>query len=380
MHFSINREKLSNAIQHVSKAVSSRTTIPILTGIKIVSQQNGLVLTASDSDISIDCMIQTMVDGEEIISIKRTGSVVVPARFFGEIIRKLPDNIVEIEVNEKLTIMIRSGNSEFNLNGMDAEEYPNLPHLEEEQVFSIPADLLKTVIKQTVFAAATSETRPIFTGVHFSLEEEKLTVVATDSHRLANRDVVVETAKGLFFQNVVIPSKSLLELNKILDESDKLVDIVVTNNQVLIKFDNILFYSRLLEGTFPDTTRIIPQNNKTEIVLQTKEFLQAIERASLLAGDGKNNVVRLITKPDKMIEVSSNTPEVGKAVELVSARDVQGEELKISFNAKYMLEALRAIDSSEIRIGFTGTMSPFVIRPADNDWILQLILPVRTYQ
>lgn len=378
MEFTIQRDQLTHAIGAVSKAVSSRTTIPILTGIKIVAHEEGIILTASDSDISIEQYIPAESGEHQWIDNITPGSIVLPSRFLGEIVRKLPGEKVTISVHDRFVTTISSGRSQFNLNGMNAEDYPRLPQIEEDRVLSIPSDLLKTMIRQTVFAVSTTETRPILTGVMWSLENGNLTFVATDSHRLTTRKATVESATGLSFQNIVIPGKSLLELSKILSDDDKLVDIVITDNQILVKVNHILFYSRILDGTYPDTSRIIPQNMKTEIILSTKEFLGAIERASLLARDGKNNVVRLFTRPDGVVEISSNIPEVGTVTEEIVPSSTEGEDVKISFNAKYMIDALRAVDSAEIRIGFTGAMSPFIIRPTDHDWILHLILPVRT--
>ncbi|BAU26270.1 DNA polymerase-3 subunit beta [Aneurinibacillus soli] len=380
MEFTIQRDQFTHAINTVSKAVSSRTTIPILTGIKIVAHEDGIILTASDSDISIEQYIPAESGEHQWIENITPGSIVLPSRFLGEIVRKLPGEQVTISVHDRFVTTISSGRSQFNLNGMNAEDYPRLPQIEENQVLSMPADLLKTMIRQTVFAVATTETRPILTGVMWSLENGELTFVATDSHRLTTRKATVESAAGLSFHNVVIPGKSLLELSKILSDDDKLVDIVITDNQILAKVNQILFYSRILDGTYPDTSRIIPQNMKTEMILSTKEFLGAIERASLLARDGKNNVVRLFTRPDGVIEISSNIPEVGTVTEEIVPSSTEGEDVKISFNAKYMIDSLRVVDSTEIRIGFTGAMSPFIIRPTDHDWILHLILPVRTNQ
>ncbi|WCK54527.1 DNA polymerase III subunit beta [Aneurinibacillus sp. Ricciae_BoGa-3] len=380
MEFIIQRDLLTHAISTVSKAVTSRTTIPVLTGIKVVAHEDGITLTGSDSDISIEQFVQAESGDEQLIEIIKTGSIILPSRVFGEIVRKLPGDQVKISTNERFVITVASGRSEFNLNGMNAEDYPRLPQIEEDQVLSLPADLLKTMIRQTVFSVATNETRPILTGVMWKLEDSQLTFIATDSHRLTTRKASVESSAGLSFDNIVIPGKSLTELSRILPDDDKPVDIVITDNQILVKIGNILFYSRILDGTYPDTARIIPQNTKTEIVLSTKEFLGAIERASLLAKDGKNNVVRLFTQQDGTVEISSNTPEVGKVTEEVSPSSTEGEEVKISFNAKYMLDALRASDSPDIKIGFTGAMSPFIIRPTDHEWILHLILPVRTNQ
>ena len=179
--------------------------------------------------------------------------------------------------------------------------------------------------------------------------------------------------------NVVIPGKSLNELSKILADNNESIEIVITENQILFKAKHLLFFSRLLEGNYPDTSRLIPSESKTDIVLHTKEFLHAIDRASLLAREGKNNVVKLITLEDQLIEISSNTPEVGKVVEEMKGISIEGEELKISFSAKYMMDALRAIEGNEIKITFTGAMRPFVIYPINDDSTLQLILPVRTY-
>lgn len=378
MRFIIQRDFLLQSVQDVMKAITSRTTIPILTGIKIVAHEEGVTLTGSDSDISIESFIQKELAGDEIVEIKQRGSIVLQARFFSEIIKKLPTDIVEIEVQPNLQTVIRSGKSEFKLNGLDAEEYPHLPQISEEHVFKIPTNLLKGLIRQTVFSVSTSETRPILTGVNWKVENNELICVATDSHRLALRKAEIEADNSESY-NVVIPGKSLNELIKILDDSSDSVDIVITENQVLFKAKHLLFFSRLLEGNYPDTGRLIPNESKTEVVVVTKQFLNAIDRASLLAREGRNNVVKLATMDDGAIEISSITPEIGTVVEEIPSQSIAGEELKISFSAKYMMDALKALEGSEIQISFTGAMRPFVIRPLHDDSILQLILPVRTY-
>ncbi|GAM13301.1 MULTISPECIES: DNA polymerase III subunit beta [Mesobacillus] len=378
MRFIIQRDSLLQSVQDVMKAVTSRTTIPILTGIKIVANEEGVTLTGSDSDISIESFIPKEEAGDEIVEIKQPGSIVLQARFFSEIVKKLPTDTVEIEVHNNLQTIIRSGKSEFNLNGLDAEEYPHLPQISEEHVFKIPTDLLKGLVRQTVFSVSTSETRPILTGVNWKVENNELICIATDSHRLALRKAKLD-AESTGSYNVVIPGKSLTELSRILDDSSDSVDIVITENQVLFKAKHLLFYSRLLEGNYPDTGRLIPTESKTDVVVNTKEFLHAIDRASLLAREGRNNVVKFSTIEGGAIEVSSNTPEIGTVVEEIQSQSIDGEELKISFSAKYMMDALKALEGTEIQISFTGAMRPFVIRPLHDDSILQLILPVRTY-
>ncbi|PLS15795.1 DNA polymerase III subunit beta [Bacillus sp. M6-12] len=378
MKFIIQRDRLVQSVQDVLKAVTSRTTIPILTGIKIEVTRDGVTLTGSDSDISIESFIPAEEDGNEIVEIKVTGKIVLNARFFSEIVKKLPLNTVEIEVLGNFQTIIRSGKAEFNLNGLDAEEYPHLPQVEEENSFKLPTDLLKTLIRQTGFAVSTSETRPILTGVNLKVEGDELTCIATDSHRLAMRKAKIETeVQGEY--NVVIPGKSLNELSKILDDNNEPISIVITDNQVLFKAKNLLFFSRLLEGNYPDTSRLIPSESKTDVTVHTKEFLESIDRASLLARESRNNVVKLSTLEGKVIEISSNTPEVGKVVEEIQAQSIEGEDLKISFSAKYVMEALKALEGTDITISFTGAMRPFLIRSLHDNSMLQLILPVRTY-
>ncbi|MGC4378761.1 DNA polymerase III subunit beta [Fictibacillus sp. Mic-4] len=380
MKFKINRNQLIQGVQDVMKAISSRTTIPILTGVKMTVDSSGMTLTGSDSDISIERFIPAEENDEINLEVQTPGSIILQARYFSEIVKKLPDETVEIEVGERFETQMRSGASEFSLIGLDPEEYPRLPQVEEQNVFSIQGDLLKMMIRQTVFAVSTSETRPILTGVNWSLEDGQLTCVATDSHRLAQRTVKIDSnATELSFRNVVIPGKSLNELSKIVEDSEELVQIVVTNNQILFKTKNTLFFSRLLDGNFPDTSKLLPGDSKTTLVLGTKELLQAIDRASLLAREGRNNVVKLVTLNENELEISSNSPEIGKVFEHVAITSMVGEELKISFNAKYMMEALKAMDCSEIKILFTGAMRPFLIEPQNGDSIKQLILPVRTY-
>ena len=378
MKFDILRDRFLNGLNDVMKAVNSKTTIPILTGIKIDVTNEGINLTGSDADITIQTFIPVEENGEQIINISETGSIVLQARMFNEIVRKLPTNEVEIEVTNSFATNIRSGKSEFHLIGSDASEYPLLPELSADRQFSIPADLLKSIIRETVFAVATSESRPVLTGVNWKVEEDELICIATDSHRLARRKVKLENLPT-DITSVVIPGKSLNELFKILDDSTNPVQIVLTNQQVLFKTDDVLFFSRLLEGNYPDTSRLIPEDYKTNVTINGKSLLQAIDRASLLAREDRNNVVRFETLQANTVEISSNSPEIGKVEEQIQVEALDGEALKISFSAKYMMEALKAIDGQDVIIQFTGAMRPFILRSIADDAILQLILPVRTY-
>ncbi|MDW0118878.1 DNA polymerase III subunit beta [Sporosarcina thermotolerans] len=378
MKFEIMRDWLLEGLNDVMKAISQKVANPILTGVKIDVSEKGLTMTGSDSDITICTFIPIEEDGEQIIRVIEPGSIILQAKVFSEIVRKLPTNSVTIEIENGMQTHIKSGKSEFHLIGSNSDDYPVLPNVKDEYRFSLPADLMKSLIKETVFAVSQQETRPILTGVHWETVNEKLVCVATDSHRLARRELTPELMPESPF-SVVIPGKSLQELNKILPDNSDLVEIVIADQQVLFKSRNVLFYSRLLEGNYPDTSRLIPSEYKTTVTVNGRQLLQAIDRASLLAREERNNIVRFFADEGKMLEVSSNSPEIGKVEELIEAIDVTGEDLKISFSAKYMMDALKAIDGQDIAIHFTGAMRPFILKSIDSDSILQLILPVRTF-
>ncbi|MDP4469214.1 DNA polymerase III subunit beta [Staphylococcus hyicus] len=376
MEFSIKRDYFITQLNDTLKAISPRTTLPILTGIKIEATNEGIVLTGSDSEISIEITIPNNVDGEEIVAVKEPGSVVLPGRFFVDIIKKLPGKEVKLSTNEQFQTLITSGHSEFNLSGLDPDQYPLLPQVSSDDALQLPIKVLKNIIAQTNFAVSTSETRPVLTGVNWLIQENELICTATDSHRLAVRKLKLD--EEIEDKNVIIPGKALAELNKIMTENEDHIDIFFASNQVLFRVGNINFISRLLEGHYPDTSRLFPENYEIKLGLNNNDFYHAIDRASLLAREGGNNVIKLSTG-DSLVELSSTSPEIGTVKEEVTANDVEGGNLKISFNSKYMMDALKAIDNDEVEVEFFGTMKPFILKPKDDDTVTQLILPIRTY-
>lgn len=378
MKISILKNVLNESIQHVSKAISSRTTIPILSGIKLDVNHQGVTLTASDTDISIQSFIPAEDDKQTIVQVDRPGSVVLPAKFFVEIIKKLPSQEVQMEVKENFQTFISAGATEIQMVGLDPEEFPVLPSIEGNQTVSIPGDLLKNMIKQTVFSISTHETTPILTGVLWNLADNELKFTATDRHRLATRSAQLEGNDDIKFSNVVIAGKTLNELSKIVPDQNTLVDIVVADNQVLFKIDRVLFYSRILDGIYPDTSRIIPTTHKTELILDTKKLSESIDRAYLLSKEEKTNIVRMQTMENGGIEISSSSSELGKVREEIELIDFKGESLRISFNSKYMLDVLKIIESEQLMIAFTGVMSPIILKPLDDSQSMYIILPYRT--
>lgn len=310
------------------------------------------------------------------MTIDSTGSIVLQARFFGEIIRKLPEDMFTLEVLENNQVAITSGKADFTVNGLDAENYPHLPVIDAKNQIQLPVHLLTKIINETGFAVSLHESRPILTGVHFILENQKLLAVATDSHRLSQRIIPIEQAAEAF--NIVIPGKSLTELSRSFTNEEEMVEISIMENQVLFKTQNMYFYSRLLEGNYPDTNRLIPTSFNTEIEFYVPELLSAIDRASLLSHEGRNNIVRLAIDSDSVV-LYGNSPEIGKVEEPLNYEKVTGDPLEISFNPDYMKDALRAFGDMNITVKFISAIRPFTLEPTETgvDFI-QLITPVRT--
>lgn len=378
MKLTISKNELNQAIQNVSKAVAARPAIPILGGIKIDVTHQAVTLTASDTDISIQSFIPVEQNGQIIAEIDKPGSVVLPAKFVVEIVKKLPSDQVSIEVGGQYQTLIKSGSTEIQMVGLDPEDFPILPSIEQNEALQVPGDLIKSMIRQTVLAASTSEQTPILTGVLWNLHQGQLKFIATDRHRLASRTTKVDAEHDFKFSNIVIAAKTLNELSKLIPDHNATIDIVVADNQVLFKLDHIMFYTRILDGTYPDTSKIIPSVFETEIVLDTKNLMDAIDRAYLMSREEKTNIVRLTTMDNGLIEVSSSSTELGRVTEQIEAIDYSGEALRIAFNSKYMLDVLKVIDSEKITIGFTGAMRPIIIRPVDHDYSIYVILPYRT--
>lgn len=381
MKFSIKRQKLLASIQEVSNAISPRAAvIPILTGMKLNMNNDTLTLTGSNSDITIESTIKSKDGDEEVITDISNGSIVLPVPHFPDIIKKLPGEIVHIEVKDNYQTIIRSEKSVFELHGQSSEEYPRIYVEKDNPHFSIPAKDLKKLIRQTVFAVSTMETRPILTGVHVSFHDGNVRFTSTDTHRLARSEANVDLLdKQTADLSIVIPGQSLLELSKIINNVEETIYISIMKNQVVFYTDHLLFISRLLSGTYPDTDRLIPTNVKSTLRMKTKEFIRTLDRAALLASEEQNHVVRFKALGKPFIEISSNSPEIGRVNEQMEIISHEGEEVNISFSSKYLLEALRTIDSEEVNISFTGPMHPFMVTNPENEKILHLILPVRTF-
>lgn len=380
MNFTINRSAFISQLNNVLRAISSKTTIPILTGLKMVVNEDNIVLTGSNSDITIESVINAN-DADNDLTIEETGAIVLPARFFSDIVKKLPDKKVTIEVTSGFQADITSGSAKFQINGQDAENFPHLPEIETNKSVTLPNDILKEVIRQTVIAVSKQESRPILAGVHMTLKDGVLTAVATDSHRLAQRKVVLENIDNGIDFDVIIPGKSMEELSGMISDVHEDVQMQVTENQVLFIFGNTHFYSRLLEGNYPETSQLIPQTADTTVELEAGAFLSSIERASLLSHESRNDVVKLSLKPsENLVRISGDSPDIGTVEEEVVTSALDGNDLEISFNPNYMKDALRSFGQATIKISFTSPLRPFTLVPReDQENFVHLITPVRTF-
>lgn len=363
MKIRIQQKDLSKCINIVQKGISSKSTLPILSGILLETEGNKLKLTGTDLEIGI----KTSVDCDII----QEGSIVITSRIFGDIVRKLPDLPVDISVDENNNVHINCGNSKFNLIGLPASDYPQLPEIYETNYFEIPKDLLKSMIRQTIFATAQDVTRPILTGALFETNNNTASLVAIDGYRLAVKKISVNIEEDI---KVVIPAKTLNEVSKILEDDDSEVKISCTQSNIIFNFGNTIITSRLLEGQFLNYKDIIRNEYKLKVKVKTRELQECLERASLLAREGKNNLVKLDISDDRLI-ITSNS-EIGNVFEEIPIK-LEGNDIKIAFNSKYLLEGIRAIDSEEIVMDMISNVNPCIIRPVEDNNYTYLVLPVR---
>ncbi|WP_102272971.1 DNA polymerase III subunit beta [Cytobacillus massiliigabonensis] len=376
MEFVINNECFNKAITDVSKAISLKTTLSILSGIKIVANSNCLILVGSNSDIVIEKIIPLMMDDEKVLEVYDTGSVVVSAKYLSEIARKLPKDI-HLKVNEKQLVTIQSDEIITTLNGFHSEEYPRLPQIDETTCIKISSMELIEIINQTSFAVSKSESRPVLTGVNLSFNEKHLSCAATNSQRLAFREIPIRTdVNGSF----IVPSSSLNELTKLFKNEAGPIHIYITDNYIVFKSNTISLFSRLIEGNYPNVSGLLPKESKTIIIMDTNQLLKGIDRACLFANEWKNNNVNLEIIDGSIMKISSNSTEIGKIEETQTIKMIKGEtDLSISLDGSFFIDALKAIKEEEIRISFGGPMRPVLIEPVNNPFHLHLISPVRTY-
>ncbi|GAA0760101.1 Beta sliding clamp [bioreactor metagenome] len=363
MIFICEKQKIQEGISITSKAITGKTTMPILEGIYIDAKKEGLTLIGSDMDVSIETKVEA--------DILEEGKIVIDAKIFGEIIRKLPNSDIKIETLENDIIQITCEKSVFNLVYMNAEDYPAIPNINENLSAEVPQNILKNMIKGTSFAIAQDETRPILQGILFEVNNKNLNLVALDGYRLAIRNEFLDNDNNL---EVVIPGKTLNEVSKILEDTSDIVKITFTNNHILFNLNNTKIISRLLEGKFVNYSSLLPQEHKILVDVNKQQLQNCIERASLMAKDSNSNLIKLDVQEDTMI-ITSNS-QLGKVREELNI-NLQGESIQIAFNSRYLLDVLKNMDDDEVKLEMTSSVSPCVIKGKNIDNSKYLVLPVR---
>jgi DNA polymerase III subunit beta len=363
MIFICTKQKLQEGVIVSNKAITGKTTMPILEGIYIKASKDELTLIGSDMDVSIETKVEANVEEE--------GMIVVDSKLFSEIIRKLPNSDVRIETLDNDIIQITCQKSTFNLVYMNGEDYPALPKINENLSIEVPQNILKNMIKGTSFAIAQDETRPILQGILFEVKDKQLNLVALDGYRLAVRSEFLDNDNNI---EVVIPGKTLNEVSRILEDVSNIVKITFTDNHILFNLNNTKVISRLLDGKFVNYSSLLPQEYKILVEVNKQELQNCIERASLMSKDSNSNLIKLDFNEDNAV-ITSNS-QLGKVREELNI-NLQGDELQIAFNSRYLLDVLKNIDEDEIVMEMTSSVSPCVIKCKDSSNSRYLVLPVR---
>ncbi|MPW25324.1 DNA polymerase III subunit beta [Alkalibaculum sp. M08DMB] len=364
MNFITTKDDLLHSVNIVQKAVSNKTTLPILEGILFKVMDNTIYLMGTDLEIGI----KTELPGK----INSQGSVVISAKLISELVRKLPDDDVFLELNENYILNIKCLNSEFNIQGQNGNEFPQLPEVHSDKEISINKELFKSMIKETIFSVAKNENIPILTGELIEINDGIIKFVALDGYRLALRQGKINDNIEL---SEVVPERTLSELYRIASLSTlDSVQISHTKNQILFRLGQTHIVSRLLEGEFMNYNQIIPQNSTTKVKVNVAELLSSCERASLMVRDGKSNLIKM-NFINNILEIKSNS-EMGTVNEQIDV-EIEGESIKIAFNSTYFIDVLKIISDEEILLEFTTSVSPCVIKPNQGSNYTYLILPVR---
>ena len=376
MKFEISRTLLDNTLQSVSRGLSNKTPLPILMGIQLIAKDNLLTFITTNKEISVRVILESSDD----LDIIEDGSCVVPGKYFVDIVKRIEGEKVEVTLFDQTTIKILSKNSDFTLRAYEKNNFPNTNFDLNTQPIVLKSKELKQIVKQTSFACASTEERIILTSINLTIKDDQLTVIATDSFRLARRTSSISSDFNSKIQ-INIPCKSLEEFSKILNDYNEDVNVYISNNQVLFKVANLSFMSRLVEGTYPDTSSLIPNDFLLSIKLNREELISVVNRASLFIDSENISFVKFtLSRNSNNIEISSNSTEIGRVVESLRPLEVSDEQdFQIAFSTKFLMDALKAFETQEVIMYFRGEIRPAIITSESNTELKQLLIPVRTF-
>jgi len=367
MNFISKKSELLQGLQTVTSAVSSRNTLPILANILFETENNKLILSGTDLELSIKCEIEANIVNE--------GSITIPAKKLLEIVRELPETDITIKLNDKNVIYLTCGKSLFKINGLPKKDFPILPEIKTEKEIILSQKNFNDMIKKTIFSVSSDETRYVLNGVLLSGEKDIIRMVSTDGHRLS---FIEKKINNIYEEklNNIIPAKALNELVKILKDEGE-ISIQINNNQIIFLIDKVVLISRLIEGQFPNFGQVIPKENDKSFTCYTEDIMAATKRVALMASD-KSNSVKYSISNNKLL-ISSNTPEVGEAQEEMDI-NYSGENIIIAYNAKYVLNVLKNLGSKECLLELSSNLNPGVFKPKgiDEDTnYLCVVMPMR---
>ncbi|MFW6110152.1 MAG: DNA polymerase III subunit beta [Patescibacteria group bacterium] len=370
MKLTVLQENLAEALSTVTRVVSSTGSLPVLSNVLLEASEGRLKLAATDLETGVVSWVGAQVEEE--------GSITVPAKVFSRLVSNLSPGEISLEL-EKQILKLTAEDVESEFNGLSADEFPNLPELEEENAFELSGDILSAGLDQVIFAAATDEGRPVLTGVLFCGSGDELTLVGVDGFRLAEKKLDLE--QEIPDLDVIVPARTLRELALLIGKIEEPVKVsqAEEDNQLVFQVEDVCFSSRLLEGEFPDYQEIIPDEYATRFVFSREEFLNSVSLSSIFSQVAAN-IVRLELSPDEdQTKILANTQEIGSStVDL--AGDGEGEEVKIAFNAKYLSDCLSALSCEEVSFEAAGSLKPAIIRPLDSDDYLHVVMPVRVQE
>ncbi|HIX65042.1 MAG TPA: DNA polymerase III subunit beta [Candidatus Anaerotruncus excrementipullorum] len=363
MNLLCDRQTLVEAVANVSRAVSTKSTLAALEGVLMKAENGCLSLTGYDLELAISTTIEARV--------LEPGTIVLPAKIFFDMVRRMPSDQVSIQSDDKLLTLVKGGMTQYTILGIPALEYPELPTVAQTYRFQLPQAVLKEMISQTQFAIATNDTKPVHMGSMFDLDNGTLNLVSVDGYRLALRREQVDCDKE---EGFVVPGKSLAEVAKLLKDSDEPATLAVARRHVIFEVEGYTVISRLLEGEFLDWRSAIPQGAQTTLRVSVRGLVNAIERASLLISDSVKSPLRMKLEGGLM-QITCSSP-LGRAYDELTCQQ-QGEGLEIGFNSRYMLDALKASGCDELQLLFNGPLSPIKLLPLEGEAFTFLVLPVR---
>lgn len=366
MIFTCDTITLNKAIQTVQRAIVSRPSTPIFSGIHLLTKNGKLEVQGMDLNMAISCTIDAEIEEE--------GNIVISAKQFSELIRKLPEEKITISKNkENQTIKVESGKSEFQLLLMNAEDYPKFPVFNAEKTISIADEKVKELIKKTIFACSNDEARPLFTGILVEIKDDKVTFVGTNTHRLAIKSLPQESTEPM---SMIIPSKVLNEISRNLTgEMPQEVKISLLYNQIMVMIDNVVIVSRLIEGKFPDYRRVIPPQFAIKATVNIEKLAGAVERVALFSNEGDYSIIKVNIEDNEMT-ITSSSPDLGTGREIINCVS-EGEKLNVAFNSQYILDILKNLQGEEAIFQMNTSLSPVCITSAEEADYIYIVTPVR---